>query len=87
MNKKCSGTPKQRLKRGFLSIKCKPVKDGFKRKTNKQNKQWGLEEMNKVDISKGSQRTEYSSLALSYSTNSSHSSSNRESDDKCLSLF
>lgn len=86
MNKICSGTPKQRLKRGFLSIKCKPVEDGFKRKTNKQNKQWGLEEMKKVDISKGSQRTE-TLLALSYSTNSSHSSSNRESDDKCLSLF
>lgn len=42
MNEEWSVTPEERIKRGFLSIRHKPVKDGFKRKTNKQNKHWGL---------------------------------------------
>lgn len=48
MDEAWSVTPAERL-RGFLSIRYKAVKDGFKRKTNKQG-DW--EEMNKMRIKK-----------------------------------
>ena len=59
---------------------------GFKEKQTSKINSGDWKEMNKVDISKGSQRTE-TLLALPYSTNNSHGSSNHKHGDKYLSLF
>lgn len=64
MDEAWSVTPAERL-RGFLSIRYKPVKDGFKRKTNKH---WGLGGNEQSENQKSYQSTE-TLWVLSYRAN------------------